>query len=230
MTNDQLENVKHKIRSLLAKTTANGCSEAEASTAMGMAMGLMAKYGIENDSLGKEKLNAKQGARNSKQVVDRKYIYQAAGVLYGCKFMTYDSGRSGFCYIGRQDNMDMAEVTATWLVEQVDVLCKAAYNAVGITGTDPRVVPFRKNFREACGLKLLHRAQDLVANPVAIAETTGQNALVMKGYFEKLSTENEEYVSKMSNVIQTKARPKKWGIGAGAGYAAGDSVKLRKEI
>lgn len=224
------DDIKGKIRKLLNMTTANGATEDEAETAMRMAMGLMAKHGIEQSSLGGEASKAKMGSRVPQQFRPHQLILaQAAGVLYGCKTLFYSMGKHGLVFVGRPDNIDAAEQTMFWLMRQTEEFYKLALPR-GLS--KPARSDFRRSFKDACANRVLNRAYKLVddmqRNNQQAQAATGSTALVVQGYFDNLRKENELATAEFN--VKTKSVRMKYGSGTPAGVEAGDRVQLRREV
>lgn len=223
----ELDNVKGKIRKLFALAGDKAATEQEAATAMSMATGLMLKYGIEQAALGVEKPKVKL-QRSTEATRDYEMILsQAAGLLYGCNVVQYDGGKAGFAFIGRSDNIDAASMTMLWLVQQVESLYKQALPR-GLT--QAARAEFRRTFKHACAHRVYSRADALMHDESQLAKAVGSTALVVTGYFKALQAENQNFMQETMNVKTKKARPKQMGSGSMAGFRAGDSVKLRKEV
>lgn len=221
--------IKEKIKKLLAMgAKGSGATEDEAETAMRLAAGLMMRHGIEQSDLaGAAKPKATRGKRvNMTLKRYQTWTAQAAGVLYGCEVIVYDGGKAGFDYVGRPDNIDASEQTVMWLFRQVEEFYKQALRP-GMTQAER--AEFRRTFKEACALRVLKRARDLIANAAALATGSGSTALVVAGYFEGLKAENQ-LVLAAERVKIKRVAPVRWGSGSSAGSAAGDRVQLRREI
>lgn len=246
---DQSTNaIKQKITKLLAMAaTGSGATEDEAATAMKMAMALMARHGIEQSELGGVQIQAKfssrvrtreqkKGSRDTAAMLPHQVsLASAAGCLYGCKALFYDRGKQGFVFVGRNDNMDAAEITLFWLIRQVDELYKTA-TAQKFAGLDTaheyrsQHAEFRATFKQACSDRVWSRALALMQNPTLLAQATGRTELVVKDYFEKLAAEAEQAIVQQQGVVKAMHTKRRWGNGTSAGYAAGDKVQLRKEV
>ena len=222
--------MKDKISKLLALAAkGSGASLDEATAAMNMAMALMAKHGISQDQLGgAEKPKARKGLRHTDGLAQFEIdCADAAGVLYGCTAIFSNGGKSGYYFIGRPDNIDAAELTVFWLIEQVHDLFKtcmprgvsAAYRA-----------QYRKTFKDGCGVRVRERAHDLVKNANQIAHDIGSSALVVQGYFEGLKKENQLIIKEAGMNLKTMKDRHTYGNGTQDGYKAGDLVKLRREV
>jgi hypothetical protein len=225
------EDIKRKIKALLNKTIENGCTEDEAESAMRMAMGLMARHGIEQSQLGGETPKAKRGTRQTQAF--RKHqtmLAMAAASLYGCKVVLYDRGKSGLEFIGRPENIDAAETTFFFLLSQVEHLYKVNLPR-GLT--QKLRAEYRASFKENCAYRVHQRAAELmrkVQNDAATAQaTTGSTALVVQDHFKTLLTEADQILKEMGTRV-LKPLSIKQGYGAGDGRTAGDKVQLRREL
>lgn len=196
---DAIEKLKEKIRKLMNMTVENGCTEDEQESAMRMAAGLAARGGIELESIRQKDATAAQRKAIRKAVhqefkIHQVFSAQAAAALYGCDLFLYSGGKGGLLFIGRDENIEMAEQTMFWLMRQVELLYKQ-YLPRGMTQSAR--AEYRKTFKAACAQRVYHRAVDLMHqmknNEQAAREATGQNALVVKGYFEQLQQENADY-------------------------------------
>lgn len=220
-----------RIRKLQAMTVEGGCSEEEAETAMRMWMGLMARYGIEQSMIkGAEAPKAVSKQFSAAFKKHQLWCGQAAATLYGCKLLTIGGGKYGIEFVGRPDNIDASEVTMFWLINQMDGFYKQALPK-GMT--QAARAEFRRTFKEACAVRIMNRARDMMAemqrSDAAAQASTGSNALVVMGHFQQLVKENEDVLAGMS-IRKGRARSMSVGSGTLAGRAAGDHVKLRKDI
>lgn len=225
---NDIASIKEKIRKMLALGAADsGATEDEAATAMRMAMGLMAKHGIDQATLGGAKPTAKMAARVDRSIQPHEvWLASAAGVLYGCRVLFWKSGKHGFAFIGRSDNTDAAEMTMMWLTQQVESLYKQALPS-GMTQKER--AEFRRTFKVACAHRVLHRANAFVANPIQIAADISSTALVVSGYFKELDAENKQVLAGIAT-RKSSARGTRSGSGTMAGYAAGDKVQLHRRV
>jgi Protein of unknown function (DUF2786) len=231
MTNDIID----RIHKLLNMTSAKGCTEDEAETALRMAAGLMAKHGIQEDQLNKAEIKnlARIGRRVSQDFKRYQLLTaQAAGELFGCKMVLYGRGKYGFEFIGRPDNLEAAESTMFWLLEQLERFYKEALPR-GMTVSAR--AKYRKTFKEACALRVFHRAVSLMnqmsRDNEAAQSATGSTALVVEGHFKRLARENEEMMaSHYGDIREGRAMRFTSGSGTADGHSAGDRVKLRKEL
>lgn len=221
--------IHDKIKKLFALAADKGASEDEAATAMRLAMGLMAKHGIEQSDLPSDEIprtkrgNVMKFKFEKHQVV----IANAAAYLYGCRIIFYDMGKSGLQIVGRPENIDATEATMTYLFRQVEALYKENLPR-GLTQSQRS--EYRKTFKFACACRVEQRARDLwremCENETAARAATGKNALVVANHFKQLVTEANDELK------DVKARTIKQKMGSGTldGTAAGDQVKLRQEL
>lgn len=206
---DDIEKLKAKIAKLLNMTVENGCTEDEQESAMRMAAGLATRGGIELESIRQKEPGTAQRKAIKKAVyqefkIHQVFAAQAASILYGCDLFLYDQGRGGLLFVGRDENVEMAEQTMFWLMRQVELLYKQSLPR-GMSQRDR--AEFRKTFKAACAQTVYRRAQELMRkmkqDEATAQEATGQNALIVQGYFEQLERENKE-VWELS--ADTKAR------------------------
>jgi hypothetical protein len=217
------------------------------------------------------------------------YAAQAAAKLMGVECYTYDEGRRGFEFIGREELIELATETMMYLFRQIEAIYKQSLPK-GMTQRER--AEFRKTFKAACALRVLDRAievmRDIRTNERAAQAATGHNALVVAGYYqmlreeireferleyapspEQIEREKEYHLQRFERAQDEAARedterradPQGWrerdreyerwrkrqerndarrtgprerqmprGSGTGAGWAAGDRVKLRKEV
>lgn len=277
---EEIAKAKAKITKLLNMTVENGCSEDEQETAMAMAASIATRLGIDLEAQRQKEATPAQRKAIKKAVnqefkVHQVLAFQAAAALYGCDLYTYDHGKGGLYFIGREENVELAEQTAFWLMRQVELLYKE-HLPRGLTQAVR--AQYRKTFKAACAHRVAERAyalmREMKRDNAAAQKATGQNALVVQGYFEQLKKENQDYFKPsaeqqalidqrreeyriaeearrnaltpaerdredrereryMKKLMKRKGpRPRRLptGIGTNAGLAAGDRVKLRREI
>lgn len=272
---DANDKLREKLRKLLNMTVENGCTEDEQESAMRMAAGLAARAGIEAElqSLKDTGTQPTKRSPKTKRVSQEFKIHQilaaqAAAELYGCKLYTYGRGKHGIEFLGREENIESAETTMFWLMRQVELLYKQNLPR-GLTQSAR--AEYRKTFKAACAHRVYERARNLMwdmkMNERSAQEATGQNALVVQGYFKQLETEIDEYLygsaeeraarrqreedrrnaltpaeraaedkemerwqKKMAKRKGPRPRTLPTGNGTAAGFVAGDTVKLRREV
>lgn len=203
MTQEELAKLREKMKKLLNMTVENGCTEDEQESAMRMAAGLAARAGIESELEAMK--NAPAGTAAPRRAIKTKRVSQefkihqilaaqAAAELYGVRLYTYGNGKHGLEFLGREENCEMAEQTMFWLMRQVELLYKQNLPR-GLTQRDR--AEYRKTFKAACAHRVFIRARDLMVdmmrNEQSAQAATGQNALVVQGYFKTLHTEIDEY-------------------------------------
>lgn len=199
MTPEEIAKQKAKLSKLLNMTVENGCTEDEQESAMRMAAGIAARIGISLDSV------TPAGATTAQRKAIRKGLNQefkihqvlaaqAAASLYGCEVYTYSGGKGGLFFIGREENVELTEQTMFWLMRQVELLYKE-HLPKGLSQSAR--AEYRKTFKAACAHRVYQRSLQLMremrTQDDIARHTTGQNALVVQGYFDQLKQENEDY-------------------------------------
>lgn len=199
MAPEEIMKMKARIAKLLNMTVENGCTEDEQESAMRMAAGIAARMGISVDSVTPAGATAAQRKAIRKGLSQEFKIHQvlaaqAAAQLYGCDVYTYSGGKGGLFFIGREENVELTEQTMFWLMRQVELLYKQSLPK-GMTQSAR--AEFRKTFKAACAHRVYQRAVQLMremrTNEAAAQAGTGQNALVVQGYFDQLKRENDDY-------------------------------------
>lgn len=219
--------IRTRIAKLLNLTTERGATEDEAETAMRIAASLAAQHGIDLASLApaetKRKITQRRNASEMK--MHQAILAEAAAALFGVDASIYDYGKRGFEFVGREENVAMAEDMMMWLFRQVEELYKRALPK-GLT--QRRRAEFRKTFKEACALRVRQRAEQVVAG----LERTGtetQNALVVTGYFKRLRVEIDEYWNnKFKLTPEQIERAAKW-VEEKAAWRAANPELAKKE-
>lgn len=188
---------RDRIAKLLNMTTANGCTEDEAETALRMAAGIAVREGIDLDSCRAKdapKIKAKMKAHIQAWKPHQTLCAQAAAELFGIECNAYNLGANGFSFVGREELIEMAEDTMFWLFRQVEELYKIALPK-GLSKTERG--EFRKTFKAACALRVWERSVRLMnqmrRDDKAAQAATGHNALVVQGHFDQLKAEVDEY-------------------------------------
>lgn len=199
MTEAEIVKLREKLKKLMNMTVENGCTEDEQESAMRMAAGLAARAGIESEleslrTTGSQPATGKAIKKTVRQEfkIHQVLAAQAAAELYGCDLFLYDKGRGGLLFVGREENVESAETTMFWLMRQVELLYKQNLPR-GLTQSAR--AEYRKTFKAACAHRVWDRARDLMmemrSNERAAQAATGQNALVVQGYFKQLHLENQ---------------------------------------
>lgn len=198
MNETELVKLREKLKKLMNMTVENGCTEDEQESAMRMAAGLAARAGIESELETLRTTGSQPATRKAiKKTVNQAFkihqtlAAQAAAELYGCDLFLYDKGKQGILFVGREENVEAAEQTMFWLMRQVELLYKQNLPR-GLT--QPARAEYRKTFKAACAHRVFQRARELMMdmrmNEGAAQAATGQNALVVQGYFKQLAAEN----------------------------------------
>ena len=196
---EEIAKAKAKITKLLNMTVENGCSEDEQETAMAMAAAIATRLGIDLEAQRQAEPTAAARKAVKKAMMKEWKPHQveaflAAAELYGCEVYTYGHGKGGLFFVGREENIELAEQTAFWLMRQVELLYKEHLPR----GLSQSVrAQYRKTFKAACANRVKIRAiklmREMAFNNEKAQEATGQNALVVQGYFEQLHKENQEF-------------------------------------
>lgn len=212
---DELAKAQERIKKLLNMTVENGCSEDEQETALRLAAAAATKAGIDLEAIRAEAAKAagapppKRSAKfKSTQDVWKMHqvlAARAAGELYGVDVMEYTNGTLSF--VGREENIELTEQTMMWLMRQVELLYKQNLPK-GLSQRDR--AQYRKNFKANCAYRVYQRAVELMRNmrytDAGAQAATGQNALVVQGYFETLKQERLAYYGLDDDSIKARTK------------------------
>lgn len=196
---DKIKKARDRIAKLMNMTVENGCTEDEAASAMAMAAGIAAQLGIELDQVQAATADSKPRKMTEKYKgeelkVQEAFCGEAAASLYGVEFNAPNLGKHGYWFIGREENIELAQTTMLWLIRQVELLYKQ-HLPKGMT--QKARAEFRATFKQACAQRVKQRAwqlmRDMSRDDVSAQAATGQNALVVVGHFKQLKAEIDDY-------------------------------------
>lgn len=230
--NTELDKMKDRIRKLFALANDKAATEDEAAAALKIAMGLMAKYGIEQASISDKPLSKAMEKKLAEAIKDYQItIISAAATLYGCKVIVLGRGKAGVEIFGREENVEATHMTALWLGRQLESFYKQALPS-GLSQKERS--EFRRTFKQACATRVSGRAwrmyYDMTHNTQTAQEATGKNALVVLGHFDQMFAEADAAIASKYGKVKEVTRKSRAGSGTMAGLQAGDQVKLRREL
>ena len=227
-------NIVERIRKLLRLARNKGATEGEAANALAMAQRLMLKHNIDNVEEKVEEV-AVRGDWH-KFDVDKKWqqcLVSAVAKLFNCRSLQSGTG-NGVQFIGKPSNVLVAADTLQWINDQMHDLYKQArkgfQNETGLRHGDAAYKlnsrNFRLNFKEACALRIWYRVNDIVA--AARNEIPSHMALVV---IDQALAAADDIVAGLGIKASGKGLTlRNSGLGAGAGRAAGDQVKLQHSV
>lgn len=226
-----MENIKQKIKKLLAVANNASASENESETAMAMAMGLMTKYNLQVNLVDDE-LKPISGEQRFHQLDENwhKVLVAASAMLFACTSIVFPRG--GCQFIGRPQNVEAAEDTLLYLVNQVERLYKQNLPK-GLSKGER--AEYRRTFKWACAVRVNIRAQQIVnsikSNDEAALKYTGSRALVVVESIKAQLEEARAFMEKeFPDLRPAKYQPKKLGSGTEHGRMAGDLVEINRKV
>lgn len=222
-----MEQIVEKIRKLLRLAKDKGATENEAANALAMAQKLMLQHNIQNVE---EKIDVQAvKGRWTNEGRDDKWeqvVAQAVAKLFTCRVLMLAKGKYGWQFVGNPANVAVCEETFPWVCDQIEALYKQGLKAFKFqNGSLSREIRgnFRATFKEHCALRIFHRVSEIVAK--ARNEIPEHMALVVID--QSLAAADDLIKDVRKTKRQTSIRQ---GLGAGAGYAAGDHVRLQREV
>lgn len=220
------EKIIDRIKKLLRLAEDEGATEGEAAAALAKATELMTIYGIERaacaDRPGTIELVVGERSPLKKQWHLR--CAEAAGLLFNVRVLQYRSFGKSYAFVGREENVRVAELTTEYIIAQICTMLKQVQPA------DPDArTKFRKDFNTAA-MRCITRAYRITQEQREKG-VSGSTALVVVGYRDQCASEIEEWMKKQG-VRETKQRvaPRKLTAGTIAGALAGDRVRLQEVV
>lgn len=212
-----------RIRKLLNLAHDKGASEHEAARALELATELMLKHGIEAKDLDNE-VRIGEGSTFELDGRWHSICAQAVGVLYGTLPLHYSTG---FNFVGRQDNVEACEVTFAYIVLQVTEIYKQSLPK-GLSKAERN--EFRRTFKEGCALRVFHRAHEIIS-AFEKRGTSECTALAVIDHRKALAAEAAEFAQQhLGAKVKTSEMVIRGSNGSQLGYAAGERVRLSREI
>lgn len=220
-----MEKIVDRIRKLLRLAKDKGASEAEAASALAKAQELMLQHNIDHVD-DEDKPGIVQGEISPDRWDSKWHLYIANAVaeLFTCR--TLWNKQCNFRFVGMPLNVQAAEVTFPFVIDQIETLYKEGLNAfkqqVGKLNQQTRS-DFRTTFKEACAMRVLKKAREILA--ARRNQIPDHMALVV-------IDQTMDKIDQMFSTMGTKTKSvavRRSGFGTGAGYAAGDQVELSKD-
>ena len=234
MTSDAAKRVKliERVRALLAMTTKNGCTEAEAMVAAAKAAQLMEEYDLELGDV--KSLNDERIAQQSRPFAadGRPREMHAAGIYVSlaiANFFDCKCWRSGteVIFFGTKDDVELAHAMLAMIRLAMDrELMDFMASDGGRRAGHPRSVMV--SFMKGMGHRLSNRLTQIKADRTAHVRAKGKDLVVVKG--DLVEAAYAELVRSLNLKPQTQ-KPAKNGLAYFAGVEAGDRVNLgNKEV
>lgn len=217
------DKVRDRIRKLLALARDKGASEAEAASAMEVALRMMAQHKLTEQELGEEKEKTIiRGIVFPEDIVWHRYTAQAAAELYSVRIVSGPSNQHerAFVFVGLQDNVEAADDLFQWLNEQIETLY-TSFLPKGMTKSERS--NYRRTFKGAAAMRTWHQA--LVIKRRLEGDKATSRALVVVN--NQLALVDKHMEDKGVPLV-FKAITLHEGRGTGDGLIAGDSVQLNR--
>ena len=227
-----MSDVVDKIRKLLALARDKRGNEHESARAMAIAQRMMLEHNIEESMIVEEsKIDVMRG--KWVPVADRKWtllLASAVATMYSCRLVTSNSvgDPNRFNqFVGRKINVEVAEMTLPWVIDQVDGFYKEGLRLMstrkgdGLTKSER--AEFRRTFKEACAIRVWQRAAEIVAT--LRNEIPGHKALVV---IDQSLAAADDMLKDMKKGRDLE--PLKHGTGTVLGVMAAERVQLQRTV
>lgn len=219
MTQDK---IKERIAKLLRLARDAGATSAEAENALSKARAMMLEHGLAEADTVEAELKIITSDLLDQDSKWKIIVACAVAKLMGVVSLT----RGEQCYfVGRQDLIDAAGLTYLYVLEQIEAKYKLALTELGKHGTlDKRTRgELRKTFKQAAAQAVLDKVWQITAQQVS-----SERALVI---IDQAAAAAREFVDEQIKPKKGRAlRAISTGLGTGAGYDAGRSIKLQDEV
>lgn len=214
-----------KVRKLFALARDDAATEGEAANAMAAASRIMLEHNLSEADIGTATSEGPVwGDWSSAEFKPwAVWVAHAVGKLYSCKFvMVHKHGM--YQFVGRKANTEACLETMRFLCEQIEELYKLELKRHG-GRLDKRLrAELRQTFKEACAARVFRRASEIMAANGGVIPD--HKALVVVETME----EEAQALIDAARVKSKEVSLRRFGIGTGAGMAAGDQVRIRGEV
>ena len=231
------ESILRKIRKLLALSR-GGTTEEEAAEAARVAHELLAAHNLamsEVEQVEETDRVLDDGTVDGARDIWPAQVWSATAQLHFCRYFYTDQRDAGrliglrHSVLGRRHNVEVAKLTALYLVDAVKRLADEAAQAV--PGDERR--RYRESFRCACGRRLAQRLLELraaSATPDAAATRTTLPAL--PSLYRSESDANEALLARLGIRLGGPVRQDRLthAGGADAGRRAAETISLHRQI
>lgn len=222
-----MQDIVNKIKSLLARASDAGASQAEAETCMAKAHGLLAKHNMSMGDLEKgEGADKELSEGHTWNQPWERLVWGAVAELYFCKFyfIPYGTSHVDYVLVGRESNRITAINVAQFVVETGKRLAREYAqdnygNSVSLSNS------FKKGFATAIHVKARKLKQDAIREGKQGGTGT---ALMVLDVYKQTELENAELMPKRLKTRKTKGATD--GLAATAGVSAGSKVSLSPSI
>lgn len=217
--NDTRKKMLDRVRALLAKTMANGCTEGETMAALDKARELMAAYEINESDVLPETERARIHATGKDDPYSIKSRL-AMGVAGFTRCRVWKNARNGITFCGLDSDVEFA----TWLLETLATFVHRELKAFRAKmkregNPTPRIVS--SSFVHGCAGRIYARLQELTP-----AEQTGRGLVVSRNaLIDAAMADAGIRIGKAS-----KSRPRIDSRAYAAGRAAGDHASFGRPV
>lgn len=222
--NDSRKKMLERVRAIMAKTMANGCTEGEAMAALEKARELMAAYDISEADLGQTQ--AQEGATIVATGADDPYNIKdrlATGIAKFTRCKVWRNSRTGVTFCGLESEAAFAQ----WLLETLQAFVLRELKAHQATRKsqgmpNPRIIS--SSFVWGCAARIYKRLCELAPQEPA---TTAGNALVVS---RNALIDAAMAASGITIGTRRKTRIRVDHAAYGAGMAAGNAARFDRPM
>lgn len=230
----QREKILERLRALLAMTTENGCTEAEAMTAAAKAAKLMTEYDLTFSDANKIKderiatQSKPYAAHNNSRTMHAAGLYVAVAVatFFDCK--VWRNGNE-VVFFGLKDDVELAQAMLAMIRMAMDRELSSFLAEETTQGNVGYRQSLSSSFSKGMGLRISQRLDRLKAERTTSGKATGLSLIVLKG--EVVTQEYTKLYGKIRFKPTKSQRPPSSEIAFVAGIEAAERVNLgHKEL
>lgn len=220
------DDIRSRVRKLLALAGDQGATENERAVAMQKAQALIEQHNIElgDDEHFEDQIKIVKGDIFVKgmKLPFHKIVGRSVAALYECSHLIHPRV-DGHSYWGMSHQVEAAEETFLWIVAQIEDLYRVALKAFDGQLDKRQRAELRASFKDAAALRVEHRIREIIAQR---KQNRDSRALVV------IDTAAQKIAEELANSNIKAAKPPalREGFGTGAGYRAGDQVRIQKEV
>lgn len=221
-----------RVRLLLAMTTANGCTEAEAMSAAAKAAELMTEHdlaivdigSIKDESVSRQSKPCASNERPREMHPAGLYAAVTVGEFFDCRCWR---DQTSIVFFGLRDDVELAHIMLAMI--QLAMNRELASFVESARGLDENPRSLSASFGRGMGYRISQRLRELKARRTHDVRATGKDLVVLKG-----AMVDAAFAKAFGNTRPRKARPlppHNSTIAYAAGVAAAERVSLMdKEI
>lgn len=217
------ENIRNRVRKLLALASDPGATDNERAVAMSKAQMLIDEHSIILGEEHPEQIRAIKGDRFGKGFGKpfHRLAQSAIARLYDVEPIMYASGKAGYSYWGLSHQVEAAEETFFWVVAQIEEQYRFALKTFDGTLDRSGRADLRKSFKDAAAMTLHDRVTEILAS----RKRDSRALVVVNDVQEQIRAMKTEGKVKEGRSVSVRE-----GLGSHLGREAGRRIKVQRDV